>query len=416
MIVAHRGVILGAENMVASFSELIDRYLWPYATKGSDSYFYVLAYDPGVAPVLPKLESILRSVYMTYARKSPADRQSIVDRKSTGDRKKDKRRTTVTALTANFDKLAETPNLRMQTLEDMLTDAGIMVGKITKSEIFAMVMNITSKKDVDSESDDSDDDSSLESEPQQDTMARNVSTNAARRQLSKKGPDITVHGRRLSAGVGPGRHASGNGTGASGSPQGSPDLRNNSTAAWSKAKGAATMVAASSKTSMFRHRSDESRNPKRSTEAPAGRHQSDGAHELGHTAAENKHILRDEISFMEFIDILVVIVLHKDPNPFVPFLKRFEDFIRGVFLQALRDHWLSKTESGQASVGLCSYSWKTKDLSIARAFSKRNSSFRGSFRGRAVARRSLKRARQLASYPQYQSPKRNTLEKEYPVS
>merc|ERR1712187_923549 len=98
---------------------------------------------------------------------------------------------------------------------------------------------------------------------------------------------------------------------------------------------------------MFRHRRDESRNPNRSTEAPAGRHQSDGAHELGHTAAENKHILRDEISFMEFIDILVVIVLHKDPNPFVPFLKRFEDFIRGVFLQALRDHWLSKkTESG----------------------------------------------------------------------
>eukprot|EP00929_Paragymnodinium_shiwhaense_P019140 TRINITY_DN13151_c0_g1_i1.p1 TRINITY_DN13151_c0_g1~~TRINITY_DN13151_c0_g1_i1.p1 ORF type:complete len:1785 (-),score=511.60 TRINITY_DN13151_c0_g1_i1:502-5856(-) len=44
---------------------------------------------------------------------------------------------------------------------------------------------------------------------------------------------------------------------------------------------------------------------------------------------------RSNIYFMEFIDVLAAIVMYRDPNPFTPFSKRFEDAIKKLFLKNL---------------------------------------------------------------------------------
>merc|ERR1712187_107625 len=59
--------------------------------------------------------------------------------------------------------------------------------------------------------------------------------------------------------------------------------------------------------------------------------------------------IRNEIAFQEFIDALVILVLYKDPNPFVPFLVRFNRFLVDSLLTPLRDHWENTFSGG----GLC---------------------------------------------------------------
>lgn len=47
----------------------------------------------------------------------------------------------------------------------------------------------------------------------------------------------------------------------------------------------------------------------------------------------------DELSFSEFLDGLVAIVMYKDPNPFVPFHVRVDFFLLDSFFASLRHYW-----------------------------------------------------------------------------
>lgn len=54
----------------------------------------------------------------------------------------------------------------------------------------------------------------------------------------------------------------------------------------------------------------------------------------------------DELSFSEFLDGLVAIVMYKEPNPFVPFSLRVDQFLVDRFFSSLRHYW---SRSRQAS-------------------------------------------------------------------
>lgn len=57
----------------------------------------------------------------------------------------------------------------------------------------------------------------------------------------------------------------------------------------------------------------------------------------------------DELSFSEFLDGLVAIVMYKDPNPFVSFSLRVDKFLVDIFFSSLRHYW---SRSRQASTHL----------------------------------------------------------------
>jgi len=58
------------------------------------------------------------------------------------------------------------------------------------------------------------------------------------------------------------------------------------------------------------------------------------ATEAGGTDADER------LAFQEFIDVLVAVVMYKDPNPFKPFAERFERFVADSLLVPLMQHWL----------------------------------------------------------------------------
>lgn len=55
------------------------------------------------------------------------------------------------------------------------------------------------------------------------------------------------------------------------------------------------------------------------------------------------------LAFNEFIDALVAVVLYKDPNPFLPFLVRFEHLILDGLLRPLSAYW--EALSSEAGLG-----------------------------------------------------------------
>merc|ERR1719321_1425101 len=56
----------------------------------------------------------------------------------------------------------------------------------------------------------------------------------------------------------------------------------------------------------------------------------------------------DELSFSEFLDGLVAIVMYKDPNPFISFHVRVDSFLVDRFFSSLRHYWSrSRSQQGQ---------------------------------------------------------------------
>eukprot|EP00932_Pfiesteria_piscicida_P009982 SRR837773.20826.p1 GENE.SRR837773.20826~~SRR837773.20826.p1 ORF type:complete len:371 (-),score=90.76 SRR837773.20826:31-1014(-) len=53
-----------------------------------------------------------------------------------------------------------------------------------------------------------------------------------------------------------------------------------------------------------------------------------------------------EISYQEFIDLLVAIALYRDPNLFHPFIERFESLVVHGLLGPLKRYWASKADDG----------------------------------------------------------------------
>lgn len=53
------------------------------------------------------------------------------------------------------------------------------------------------------------------------------------------------------------------------------------------------------------------------------------------------------LAFQEFIDFLIAVSLYVDPNPFAPFVNRFEKFIRQSFFVSLRQYWTQAVDGGE---------------------------------------------------------------------
>jgi len=89
----------------------------------------------------------------------------------------------------------------------------------------------------------------------------------------------------------------------------------------------------------------------------------DSEHGRGRPTADD--LESKDISFMEFIDFLVVAVLWKEPNPFVPFLDRLELFVCSNLLWGLRLHWEPHQDSvgGELSKTLCTFLDTTPGMS-----------------------------------------------------
>jgi len=76
--------------------------------------------------------------------------------------------------------------------------------------------------------------------------------------------------------------------------------------------------------------------------------QEDGSESGRHASSES--FVRDghqdlQISYQEFIDVLVAVLMYRDPNPFRPFIQRFENFLVHGLLVPLKKHWMDKQDN-----------------------------------------------------------------------
>jgi len=233
------------------FTLLLEKYIWPYATRPNDDLLYQMSYTPALTPLLQKYDKLLRAIFQTYAN---LDGKDSSPQGTKPERRGGLAQVGTAQSAAALLKAKRGRTLEAKGFEKMLVDAQLLGGSLTAESIphiFDGIQHHHEEKE---------------------------------------------HHR-----------------------QNKPHAQDEEDEAASK----------DSESEIYSSSSDDSDDDSKKDETQAA-----PAAQAAHSGHGEAHL-----SYMEFIDAIVAVVLYKDPNPFVPFITRFQKLLVDGLLPSLRSYW-----------------------------------------------------------------------------